>query len=476
MADIPATRRGARAIAVQADSGRIGITAAINVRALSWVLSAGAMMLALLAPAIWNGFPLIFPDTGGYFTAPMMHELANGRSALYGFFLDLGIPLAFWPCVIAQAALMVWLFVLTLRVNRLGGRPWLALGLVAMLCISTSLPWFAAQLMPDILFPAGILALYLLIFAQAQMTRAERYGLAATIAFAIASHMAAAGLCVAIFAALFVLSRFAGLATYLALPKLRLGFAAGAVGAGLLLCPVSNIALTGSFAFTPGGTTFLFGRLVEDGIVARYLDDQCPDATVRLCAYKDKVPAIADDWLWGDSPLYQLGGWDNYEPEAKRIIKETLASYPLMHLQTAVKATLAQFASFATEISVDDNDPTFWSFREHIPWLTPQLMSARQQTQRFDVGPLNRLHVPVAGFAVAGLALALALRRRLAIAPQAAALCLVVLLALAANAAICGVFSHPVDRYQGRLVLLAPFAIAILLAWRWRPGHLGRAA
>jgi hypothetical protein len=59
-------------------------------------------------------------------------------------------------------------------------------------------------------------------------------------------------------------------------------------------------------------------------------------------------------------------------------------------------------------------------------------------------------------------------RRRLKIAPEAAALCLVILLALAANAAICGVFSHPVDRYQSRLVPLAPLAMALLIAQRRR--------
>jgi hypothetical protein len=437
---------------------------------LVWSFASTAMMLALLAPAIWNGFPLIFPDTGGYFTAPMVHALANGRSALYGFFLDLGIPLSFWPCIVAQSALMVWLFVVTLRVNALGGRPWFASGLMATLTVATSLPWFAGQLMPDILFPAAALALYLLSYADARLSRGERYGLAAVIAFAIPCHMAAAGLCVGVVIALFIVSRIAGLTSYLALPKLRLKFAAGAVATGLALCPVSNLALTGSFAFTPGGTTFLFGRLIEDGIVARYLEDECPDATIQLCAYRKTLPEIADDWLWGDSPLYKLGGWDAYEPEERRIIWATLTQYPEMHLTSAINATLAQFASFATEVSVDDNDPTFNSVREHIPWLVPQLFSARQQTERFDVAPLNRLHVPVAGFAVAGLILALLLRRRLDIAPQAAALCLVIVLALAANAAICGVFSHPVDRYQSRLVLLAPFALAILLARRFKPG------
>ena len=29
------------------------------------------MVLALMAPALWNGFPLIFPDTGGYLSRPI---------------------------------------------------------------------------------------------------------------------------------------------------------------------------------------------------------------------------------------------------------------------------------------------------------------------------------------------------------------------------------------------------------------------
>ncbi len=470
MADASRHRSAARAtaVAVAASQQRGSLAWPVSISpALAWPLASLGMMLA---PALWNGFPLIFPDTGGYFTAPMLRELANGRSALYGFFLDLGIPLAFWPCIVAQAAMTVWLFAVTLRVNGLGGRPWLALMIVTALSVVTSLPWFAAQLMPDILFSAAVLALYLLAYAHDRLTRGERYGLAAIVAFAMASHMALAGLCVAIVAAFWLVTRIKWLSLPLALPKPRLAFAGCAVAAGILLCPVSNVALTGSFAFTPGGTTFLFGRLIEDGVVARYLEDRCPDPDIRLCAYRTTLPTDADGWLWGDTPLYELGGWQAYEPEERRIIRETLLRYPVMHLTTAVTATFEQFVRFATEVSVEHNEPTFWSFREHIPQWVPALMSARQQTERFDVDPLNLLHVPVAGFAIAALGLALVLRRRVRLASRTAALAFAVLVALAANAAICGVFSHPVDRYQSRLVLLAPFAVAVLLARRLPPG------
>lgn len=437
----------------------------IFVRRATWMLAGAGMVLAQLAPAIWNGFPLIFPDTGGYLTAAILGTPMHGRSALYGLFLSAGIPLAFWPCVILQAALMAWLFAVTLRVNGLGGRPWLALGIVVLLTATTSLPWLAGQLMPDILFAAAALALYLLAYAHDRLARWERFALAATIAIAIPSHMAAAGLCVGVIAALWLLSFIKALA----LPKPRLTFAALAVVAGIALCPLSNQALIGQFGFTPGGSSFLFGRLIEDGMIDQYLEDKCPDPTLRICAYKDDIPDQADDWLWGDSAFYKLGGWDGYTEEQGRIIRDTLRLYPVEHLTTAIVATLEQFVSFATEVSIDDNEPVFRSFAELVPDLMPALMSARQQDGRLNVAPLNYLYVPFAGLAIAGVAAALIFRRRLNLTPEAAALCVTILLALAANAAICGIFSHPVDRYQSRLVLLAPFAVAILIAQRVRP-------
>src|SRR5450759_1581966 len=38
---------------------------------LTWIFVSAAMVLALMAPALWNGFPLIFPDTGGYLDRPV---------------------------------------------------------------------------------------------------------------------------------------------------------------------------------------------------------------------------------------------------------------------------------------------------------------------------------------------------------------------------------------------------------------------
>jgi len=421
-----------------------------------------AAMLMVLAPALWNGFPLLFPDTGGYLARPIEGTLELGRSALYGAFLAAGVPLDFWPNVVVQAALVVWLIALTLRSHGFGG-PLPLLVVVAALCLATGMPWYAATLIPDILLPAAILALHLLAFRTAQLRRSERAALIAVIAVAIASHMGTLAVCAAVALALAALSR---IRRFAALPRPRLAVAGIAVAAGIALAPLSNFAVVGQFAFTPGGESFLFGRLVQDGMITRYLEDRCPDPEIRLCAYRDKVPETADEWLWGPgNPLGDLGGWRGYAEESRRIILDTLWLYPLQHLQDAVATTLTQLALLRTEVSLTQAwmEPMVEAMQRWVPQLMPQILAARQQAAPFAdlLAAFNLLHVPVAALALIGTAVLPWLARRRALPPELAALALVVLLSVLVNAAVCGVFSNPVARYQSRLIWLAPLTMMI---------------
>ena len=50
-------------------------------------LAIAALTLVLLLPAIANGFPLVFPDSGTYLGIAFGREYAIDRSSFYGFFL-----------------------------------------------------------------------------------------------------------------------------------------------------------------------------------------------------------------------------------------------------------------------------------------------------------------------------------------------------------------------------------------------------
>jgi hypothetical protein len=433
-------------------------------------LGAGAACVALvMLPALWNGFPILFPDTGGYLARPFEGTLELGRSALYGAFLAAGIPVDFWLNVVLQAALCVWLIALTLRAHDLSGTSVLV-ATVAALCVATGMPWYAGTLIPDILVSAAILSLYLLAFRGERLRRWETIALGAVIAFAIASHMGTLALCLGL---IVCLAGWIVVRKYLRgdWPKPRLLTATLAVGAGLLLAPLSNLIIADEFAFTPGGESFVFGRLVQDGIVANYLEDRCPNPDIKLCAYRQAVPDTADEWLWGPgNPLGELGGWRGYADEARFIIFDSLKRYPLEHLETAVTTTLKQLALMETEVSLvkDWMAPAIGSLRELVPQMTPRIAAARQQAEPFPdlLARFNTIHVATALASLVLLVGLLAFARQRLVPPETLMLAGLVLTALLINAAVCGIFSNPVDRYQSRILWLAPFAVIIALGAR----------
>jgi len=445
------------------DRGVAGTFARHFARRLTAAFVFVLMVAVLLWPALTNGFPLLFYDTGGYLARPFEHTLDIGRSALYGAFLALGIPLDFWPNIAAQAALAAWLVILTLRAHGFGRSGAVALGVVVALALLTSLPWYAAQLMPDVLVPAAVLALYLVAWRSAALSRFETLLLCAVIAVAEASHMGTLGLMLGLFAAILVLHR---VGSRLARP--HLAAPAAAIVAGIALALLSNLVIAGRFAFTPGGTTIAFIRLVNDGIVKRYLDDKCPDAAIRLCVYRNDLPRDRDDWLWNDDgPLKKLGGWQAYEDEAQRIILESLALYPGLHLKSVLSNTAEQLTRFATGDGLAGwTWHALWAMERYAPGVTPRLMAARQQNEPFDFTWLNAVHVPVFALSIAALPILVALSGS-RVRRGAAALALFVFLALLGNAVICGALASPYDRYQSRLAALAPLAVVIAaLGWR----------
>jgi hypothetical protein len=145
-----------------------------------------------------------------------------------------------------------------------------------------------------------------------------------------------------------------------------------------------------------------------------------------------------------------------------------MASDPLAHLTTAVRASLLQFVSFKTEVAflAGENGYTIGTIRDRLPGLYPALMAARQQAAPFNVAPLNVVHIPVAALSILALAAVLIWRRRFP--DRIIAFAATVLLALVINAAVCGVFSHAADRYQSRLVPIASLAVLIALRSRKR--------
>lgn len=428
-----------------------------------------ASVLLLLVPAIWNGFPFLFFDSGAYFERTFDGSLSAGRSMAYGAWMAfLRFP-NFWPAVIAQSALSVWLIYLVLRTHGLRGRsvalPLALLYITAFLALVTALPWFAGQLMPDLFAGLAVLSFYLLLFKNADLHRLERYSLIGLIVFAGAAHNATFAVMIALTAAaafFFLLNREIVKAAGLKL-------AAVAVLLTALAVPSLNFVYSGQFAWTPGGSSFIFSRLVQDGIAARYLKDNCPDPAIKLCKFQKQLPKTADDFLWHQGlkgPFVSIGGWVDGADEMKRIAVDSLFKYPGMHVQTAIQSSLLQLVRVK---SGDGLVREVWSAYEAIERLAPEMnVAVNTSRQRFNlvgrtVDAFNAIHVPLTLGSMALLPFLLLLAWRRGNLRDIDLFAATLILALLANAFVTGVLSNPHHRYGARVAWIAPFLWSVVL-------------
>ena len=426
-----------------------------------WVLAFSAGVLLLLAPALWNGFALINYDTGGYLARWYEGTLEPNRAVPYGLLLSASVPFMFIPVLALQSALSVWLISLSLRAHGLGGRAGVLLGVVGALAAFTTLPWLTSLLLTDIFCGLGVLALYLLLMLGARHSAIERAGLIAVVAFSAATHNATLMVLFLLLAAAAVLA----LVTPTRLPVAGFGRGALALVLGIGIVFAADAVVAKRLAWTPGGLSFPFGRLLQDGLVQRYLDDHCPDANLRLCPYKDELPRDGDRWFWDSDLFNRLGRFAGLGEEMRHIGLDALVEYPAAYVQGTFIATARQLVILRTGEGVVNSTWHSYSIIERFtPQLAPAMREARQQRGELDFAAINRLHVP-AGLAALGLLPVLVLLAwRGRIPRPLGEMAAMAALAVLANAAVCGALSNPHDRYGARMVWIAALVGAIAVA------------
>lgn len=447
------------------------LPAVVFSRGTAWLCSLAFSLLFLLAPALWNGFPIVFHDTGGYIDRIIQMNLGYGRSFFYGLFLwltSLGWW-SFWGPAIIQALAAIWLIRLVLRCHGLSSGPVTTAAFAAVLSIVTGISWYAAQLLPDILVPLTVLGLWLLGFRRQDLSRAERLILAVIALLGMLSHMSclALGMGLVIVA---VLAKLAGTRWRLQLPVHVLPPLATVMTA-LILMPLVHFMLVGKVGYTPGGPVFIFARLVQDGIAQKYLAEHCPIEGVKLCDLQHRLPKTADEFLWGDSAFKEIGDWDGAKAELGSLVRECFKTYPREVVWSSLVFTAQQMVLVGTGDGLDEHHfharGVFASLSQPV---AEQYQAARQQQEQvtqalFD--GLNKVHIPVALLSMLGLVLVLywgLMKRQVDIAGLAA----FILLSLLGNAFICGALSNPHDRYQSRLVWVATFVVMMAVLRRQR--------
>lgn len=439
---------------------------------LAWTGCLTVSVGAFLAPALWNGFALVFYDTGGYMDRVLTMTLAPGRSFFYGLFLwatSLGWW-TFWGPILLQSFITLWVIYLLLRCHDLASGPLATTTFCLGLALSTGISWYASQLMPDVFVPLVVVALWLLGFRRQQLKQRERWGLAAVALLGLMAHMSCMALGIGLAASILLaggaVRKRGWTLTVCWVPPVAV------VVASLVLMPMLHLAFLGKATYTPGGPVFIFGRLVQDGIAQRWLAEHCPQPGIKLCGLRDRLPTTADDFLWGQqSPFRDLGGWRGADAELAHLVGECCKTYPGEVAWTSLRATAQQMVEVATGDGLDEyHGATRGIFSLLSPPVVKQYKAAGQQQGRITQ-PLfdswNRVHLPIALLSVIGLLIVIGWGVHSG-RQDLAGLALFTLLALLGNAFICGALSNPHNRYQSRLVWLAPLVVGMTVACWWQ--------
>src|SRR5882757_7823321 len=358
-----------------------------------WVWIAAVIIpVMLIAPALWNGYPLLQWDTGGYLARWYEGYLVPSRSTAFGLYLHFGEDSSFWINLGIQALATLWILQLTLRVLDIA-RPLRLLALSTALILTTALPWLASTLLTDIFAGLSVLSLFILVLHGDRISTIEKCSLFALTAFAAATHSATLAVLLGLCCAGWIARPF--LRARIAVSGLLRGSLTIVAGAAMLLS--ANFALSGQLAWTPGGYGVAFGRMLQDGIVTRYLRDHCPQAKLKLCPYRDQLPVTADQFLWGNSMFNTLGRFKGMNDEMGFIVTRSLAEYPLWQAEAAIVATARQLVHVATGEGTNGWIPhTYGIIERYLPAQLEPMRAARQQHWDINFAAINWIHIPVA--------------------------------------------------------------------------------
>jgi hypothetical protein len=424
--------------------------------------------------ALYNHFPLAYPDTGNYLdnAIDLLHLKRPWfffRLLTYGAFL---VPFAtratIWFVPLAQGVLVAVSIDLALRTAgvRLSGRGFV--WLLAALSSLTSLSWFSGQVMPDVFTPLVILLSFVVLWTPPHGASRGLWTASGLLVLGIASHLSHFPLYVALVAAGIIARLMQDRDARAWRPVLVLGARGmGPLLAALAIVVGSNYLLHGQAVLSRSSYIFALGHLVGDGVVQRYLDRACPSQGDALCADRANLRADTDWFLWDpDGPRARsepamARGDSAFLREAPLIVTGTLRQEWPAVLQSSLRATAIQLVTFGLHPGEHAYSASVASSMQRLgPGIRAAYVGSRQASGALPTGAVSRLHYAVVCSSVLALLITLPTLREPA---NHAFLALVgmVLVGLMANAAILASLSTVHPRYQSRVVWLVPLLGAV---------------
>jgi hypothetical protein len=436
------------------------------------------VMISLIWPMLYNGFPLVFSDTGIYVLAATDRYIPVDRPVYYsGFLVYISNLFGLYAVPIVQALCVAYVILLFVE--------WLApfastawrIFLFGSISILTPAPWLVSWLMPDVFGAMVILIPILLAFAHNQLSGRAKLWLALILLTALISSTGTI-LFFVVFSVIVALVAFA-MQRRSCFSGLIILASVGVLSFILSILP--NFVTFGRWTINPGSQAFLASRLVGSGMMQSYLARHCPtEPDLLLCDRQSELQGMSNRvFLWGKpwessgSPSISqtTGAWRERAADYQALNSRVIAEYATELLRQGVHNSFSNLAR--TELGNDKADDNFAplisgppvaSVIEHYyPGEFPRYEKARQQTRQLNMNVFNTIHLGWTWLSYCFLLLSAILAY---ICKRYELLCVtsLVMFALVLNAGMYGMLVGVVTRYQVKVTWLPTLVAITVLA------------
>jgi hypothetical protein len=284
--------------------------------------------LFLCSPALYNAFPLVYPDTGAYLVSGFEGLVLPDRPIMYGLFLrHISMKFSLWFPIFLQCILVALMLYIMLReFLRSQERFFLVyMSIILVLTAATGLAWYTGQLMPDIFAPLLALSFVYFLFAK-KLEVFKVIFISFLFILCVSVHYSHFLLSVLISVVLTCLGLFYKLRKRDFIPFKRIAIVAGLSGLSWLYILSINYWYDNDFRLSKGSHAFLMSHYIETGVMAQYLKENCDKPELKnckMCIYKDSLEMCSGNFLWCyPSTLYKTGGWIDTREEYNYIFRQ----------------------------------------------------------------------------------------------------------------------------------------------------------
>ncbi|MEX2596678.1 MAG: hypothetical protein WEC59_07085 [Salibacteraceae bacterium] len=426
--------------------------------------------LIVIAPALYNRYPLMYSDSGAYIEMAAQLEPSFHRSMGYPLLMNLtGLMISNWPIVLLQGLLSSFLIFRIIRSLKVEKLFWSHFFTILTMSFGSALSWYAAQLMPDIWTFILVLAFGgLLLEPKLKWPMHLFYGLVIYASLIVhLSHIPLYLLLLCSLVAVYLLVKKKPIAT-MAREK-WIGLGVPLVGGFITLCSINAVHGHG-FRLSLASNVFIAANLGEMGILKFYLDEQCDQKELMLCEWKDNLPKETGGYLWDPNGPVQKhpGGWEDANNDLAPIVHDFIwkPRYLKWFIVASVKATFKQM--FQVEIgsglqrAYGEGTPPFNPMKNHFKQeFNEYLTSVQNKGDELPISFFRAINY-ITLFMSFLLIGKVVLERKLP--PAMVVLLLVFCAAYFFNAAITGILANVYERLQVRLLpLIHFFAILVYL-------------